>query len=202
MRAQSDPSMVWTQEDREGVAEAVAGVVFKVKPAATAGTIDSVKRLVKLKLKESEAVWDRHPWLLPCANGVLDLHTQTLLDDPSPELYITKVAPAAYDRKAERDLVEAHVKMLFDGDDALVHCFQKQVGAALVGNAETEKPQVFVVLIGPSGGGKGTSHTPCPERSARTCPRSTPETSPRRRLSGTSHGCVTSTAFVWRSSRS
>ena len=156
MRSKSDQSMVWTLEDQEGVGQAVAEVVFSVRPAAAAGTVDAVKRLVKLKLNVPESVWDRHPWLLPCANGVLDLHTQTLLDDPSPELYITKVAPAAYDPLAKRDLVEAHVKMLFDGDDALVHCFQKQVGAALVGNAETEKPQVFVVLIGPSGGGKGT----------------------------------------------
>ncbi len=157
MRAKDDPSMVWTEEDREGVGIAVRDVVFAAKPAAVAGTVDAVKRLARLELSVSESVWDRHPWLMPCANGVLDLQTQTLLKDPAPELYITKVAPAAYDPGAERDLVEAHVKMLFEGDEDLAHCFQKQVGAALVGDAESEKPQVFVVLIGPSGGGKGTT---------------------------------------------
>jgi putative DNA primase/helicase len=103
--------------------------------------------------------FDRDPWLLGVNNGIADLRTGDLVNDDA-EHYVTRTSPIDYVQRAESPAWLAHIESVFDGDTDVAHCFQKQIGAALVGDAETLKPQVLLQLLGPSGGGKGlATHT-------------------------------------------
>jgi P4 family phage/plasmid primase-like protien len=96
--------------------------------------------------------FDRDPWLLNVANGVLDMRTKTLRE-PRRDDYITKLAPVAYDPKAECPAWLVFLKSIFAGDDALIRFVQRAVGYSLVGDT---RERVLFLLHGGGKNGKST----------------------------------------------
>lgn len=154
------PSGVWASEEVEEVDAALYNALGRAfSRRFSASLASSVKTLLRPDMAQSAKVFDRDPWLLGVDNGIVDLRTGQLLVDEA-EHYITRCAPVRFVPGAVSEEWVKHVDDLFDGDEEVAHCYHKQIGAALVGDAQTEKPQVYVCLVGPQGGGKGEAgHT-------------------------------------------
>lgn len=148
---------IWTAEEVEEVQTALKDVILGRWPDKyTSALVTSVKTLLRSDLAVSPLKFDLDPWLLGAQNGIVDLEYGKLIGD-DVEHYITRTANAPFDPDAQCPMWRAHVLRLLKGDEEMAHTFQKFVGASIVGNAETDKPQGFGQLLGPSGGGKGTT---------------------------------------------
>ncbi|MEU9833272.1 phage/plasmid primase, P4 family [Streptosporangium sp. NPDC048047] len=110
-------------------------------------TLAGTEKVVALDPSELDA----DPWLLNCANGVLDLRTGELLDH-DPELHLTKVTRAAYNPAAPAPKFKAFVERILPNPD--VRSFvQRYLGYALLG---TVQEHVLAVFHGSGANGKGT----------------------------------------------
>lgn len=93
---------------------------------------------------------DRHPWLLPCANGVIDLKTSVLLPG-SPADLLTKAIATPYDPHA--DYTEwATVLDDITGSPEVSAFLKRFFGYALTGHSYE---QYIAVFIGRGRNGKG-----------------------------------------------
>ncbi len=146
---------VWSRQRELGVENAVTELVVVRKPDASAAWTAGVEKYLRGRMVVDSAKFDKQPWLLGVTGGVVDLRTGNLLD-PDPDLLLTRAAPTRFDESASCTLWLEHLTRLFEDDSERVGWFQRAIGAALVGNA-VEKDQVFVVVIGPPGNGKGTA---------------------------------------------
>lgn len=98
-------------------------------------------------------VFDKHPFLLGVANGVLDLSTGELLDDPGPA-YISRRCGVAFDPGAKAPRWERFLDEIMCGDPELVAYLRRCVGYWLTGSCREQK---FWLLHGARGqNGKGT----------------------------------------------
>lgn len=95
---------------------------------------------------------DADPWLLNCANGVLDLRTGQLRS-PEPGMLMTKLAGCEFIPDAVSQVWLDFVASLTGGDEALARYLQRALGYALYG-AWAEK--AFWFCYGPPDGGKST----------------------------------------------
>lgn len=93
---------------------------------------------------------DRHPWLLNCKNGTLDLRTG-VLQEPDPEDYLTQQIEVEYDPRAEAPRWEQFVKEIFNGSENLANYLQEVIGYALTGDTSE---QIFCILWGSGSNGK------------------------------------------------
>ncbi len=86
--------------------------------------------------------FDTDPWLLNVANGTIDLRSGTLRDHGRDDL-LTKLAPIAYDPKAEASRWKQFLGEIFKGVDAseVINFLQRAVGYALSG--ETSEQCLF-----------------------------------------------------------
>jgi len=98
-------------------------------------------------------VWDRDPWLLGCANGVVDLRTGTLRPG-EPGDYIQAVIPTNFDPDARAPRWVQFLEEIFDGDEELARYVKRLFGMALIGDAEFK--QYLVLLVGAGRNGKDT----------------------------------------------
>lgn len=96
--------------------------------------------------------WDRHPWLLPCLNGVVDLRTGKLRPG-SPSDCLRTVSPTPYDPNAQCPQWQRTLGEIFDQDHNLVDFMRRILGMSLVG--ETIE-HVLIVLYGAGRNGKDT----------------------------------------------
>lgn len=97
------------------------------------------------------AAFDADPWLLNCANGVLDLRTGELLEH-DPAMHLTKVTAAAYRTDASAPEFGRFVERILP--DADVRGFvQRYLGYALLGEVQEH---VLAVFYGVGANGKGT----------------------------------------------
>jgi putative DNA primase/helicase len=97
--------------------------------------------------------WDRDPWLAGTAKGTLDLKTGELRP-ARREDFITKllgVVPAPEGTPAP--LLDAYLREVAGGDDALIHYIYRVTGYCLTGDVREE---AMFFLWGPGGFGKGT----------------------------------------------
>lgn len=96
---------------------------------------------------------DRHPMLLPCRNGTIDLATGELLPaDPAHKL--TRALAIDFDPGATCPLWESFLIRVMGGDLELVSFLQRLIGHALTGDVSGK---YLVFLYGPSGNnGKST----------------------------------------------
>jgi putative DNA primase/helicase len=95
-------------------------------------------------------LWDAHPQLLNCKNGVLNLKTGELLPH-DPSYLMTWQTGANYDPTAKHEYVDQLIDLLkADGRHEFI---QRSAGSALYGEAPNE---AFTVLQGLGGSGKGT----------------------------------------------
>jgi putative DNA primase/helicase len=91
---------------------------------------------------------DCKPWLLPCANGVIELKTG-LFRPGRPDDYLLKASPVAWGGiDAPRARWTAALTEIMGGDPDMVAFLQRLFGLAIVGKV-SEK--VFPVLTGPGG---------------------------------------------------
>lgn len=97
--------------------------------------------------------WDADPWLLGCANGVIDLRTGTLRPG-EPGDYIQAVIPTNYNPDAKAPRWEQFLLEIFDGDEELARYVKRLFGMALIGDAEFK--QYLVLLVGAGRNGKDT----------------------------------------------
>lgn len=98
-------------------------------------------------------VFDRDPWLINCANGILDLRTGTL-GPHRREAYLMRLAPVTYDPAAHAPLFERFIRQIMCEREELVEYLQRFFGYCLSGSV---REQVWHLLVGPSGeNGKST----------------------------------------------
>jgi P4 family phage/plasmid primase-like protien len=147
------PPGIWRKDVDRSVRSHVMHHVLMYHPKASKAFVDGIEDTARTLLAINPNVFDKHPWLLGVGNGVVDLRTGQL-QTASADDYITRAAPTDYVPGASRKLWLAHLMQVFKGDLEHISYFQKAVGAALVGDSN-QKPQNFIYLIGPEGGGKG-----------------------------------------------
>lgn len=98
-------------------------------------------------------VFDRDPWLLNCANGILDLRTGQL-GPHRREAYLMRLAPVDYNLAAQAPLFGRFIRQIMCEREELVEYLQRFFGYCLSGSV---REQVWHLLVGPSGeNGKST----------------------------------------------
>ncbi len=151
-----------------------AAEIYYIREIAATADKDQKKRLTKLLescyrssvidgalfflagkdgFKTRPAEWDNHPYLLPCANGVIDLTNFAFLPH-SPDYLFTKKAAAAYQPQAKAARWEAHLLRILPDADIRRHV-QRTLGAALVGRSLDEHLEIWHGQQG--GNGKSTT---------------------------------------------
>ena len=96
---------------------------------------------------------DQKPWLLPCANGVIDLKTGELLPGRQKD-FLWKASPVEYPEngiKANCELWEKTLFEIFSGNQNLVDFFRRVCGYAIVGEVSES---ILVVMTGRGRNGK------------------------------------------------
>lgn len=96
--------------------------------------------------------FDRHPWLLNCTNGTLDLRSGELRRHDPADL-IRQRAPVEYDARARSAVWERYLDDVTGGDCDLRDYLQRAVGYSLTGDP---CERVFFLLLGPTTSGKST----------------------------------------------
>ena len=97
--------------------------------------------------------WDRHPMLLPCSNGVVDLETGQLKSS-SPADYLKTAAPTEWQGlDCPAPTWEQFLLQIFDGDEEIVAYLHRLLGYAITGMT-TE--HILPVFCGQGRNGKGT----------------------------------------------
>lgn len=146
--ASQDPAEVAEGKKLAGVAEALRKWALK---SEMKGCIEAAIGLARKMLTLDIELLDRDPDLLNCANGTVDLRTGVLRPH-DPADYITKLVPVAY--RADATCVEwlRALEQISGGLPGWVDYLQRWSGYCLTGWT-TE--QVFVVLWGGGGNGKG-----------------------------------------------
>ena len=94
---------------------------------------------------------DKHPLLLNCQNGVVDLETG-LLHPADPSLYLTQIVAAEYRAGYHNDLIERFLADIIP-DDSTRAALLRYLGYCLTGIVNAEKALFF---SGGGGNGKGT----------------------------------------------
>jgi P4 family phage/plasmid primase-like protien len=138
-----------------------AAIRHAVHAASASGTTAMLTQLSRLDgVRAGYDIWDTHPDLLPVRNGVVDLRTAKLLPH-DPGYFFTRFVDFDYEPGAEDwDYTRAWREYLDttfvdeDGntDDELIFYVQRWMGYCLCG---LTREQVFAVLYGQSGSGKG-----------------------------------------------
>jgi putative DNA primase/helicase len=95
---------------------------------------------------------DRHPMLLNCRNGVVDLATGALRPHDRQDL-LTAQAPVQYDPNARCPVWEGMLQTIFAGKEEMIRHVQKLLGYALTGDV---REQLLIVLWGGGANGKTT----------------------------------------------
>ncbi|MHC1791819.1 DNA primase family protein [Solidesulfovibrio sp.] len=96
--------------------------------------------------------WDRNPWLLPVANGVVDLKTGALRTG-HPADYLRAGAPVSYDPAATCPIFSTFLQEILEGDGEMVDYLLRVLGYSLTGLAIHHKIWIF---CGRGRNGKGT----------------------------------------------
>jgi putative DNA primase/helicase len=97
--------------------------------------------------------FDRDPWLLGCANGVVDLRSGKF-SDGDPAQYITKASPvqfSGYDAPCE--IFKSFLLEILNDDEELMYFMQRLLGYSLIG-AVIEG--IIVIFFGQGRNGKST----------------------------------------------
>ena len=96
--------------------------------------------------------FDRHPYLLNCLNGVIDLRTGNLLPH-DPSLRFTQLCPVAYTPNATAPTWQRFLSDVFLGDQDLISFVQRALGYSLTGDTSE---RVFFIAWGSGHNGKST----------------------------------------------
>jgi putative DNA primase/helicase len=139
--------------DEEGTAIAEDRAKSLWKMAKQLNSSRTRKSLLTLAAAGRDAPpWDRSPWLLPVANGAVDLKTGRLMPG-HPSEYLRGGAPVAYRENATCPQWEHFLSQIMGGDGEMVAFLKRILGYAITGLTIHHK---FFVFWGRSRNGKGT----------------------------------------------
>ena len=132
----------------------------QLKLLAWAASLESHRKIenaIALASTEPEVAvsadsFDRDPWALNVANGIIDLQTGELRPHDRNDL-ITKLAPVDYSPSATSPLWDAFLNRIFDENDGLISFAQRSIGYALTG---VIREHVLHILWGVGANGKST----------------------------------------------
>ena len=116
-----------------------------------------LENMVKLAASEKGIVarpedFDRNPWLLNVANGMIDLRTGALLSHDRGAL-CTMLAPVDYDPRGTCPRWLAFLERIFAGDSEVTGFVQRMIGYSLTGST---RDHVLPFCHGAGANGKGT----------------------------------------------
>jgi P4 family phage/plasmid primase-like protien len=105
------------------------------------------------KIAISKSAFDKHDFILPCRNGIIDLNTGEF-SQHDPNLFYTKIANASFDLNARSDIWEKYIKF-FTNNDPEVEAFLARIygGLGLIGDNPEQKA---IFLLGRAKNGKST----------------------------------------------
>ena len=96
--------------------------------------------------------FDKDINLINCVNGVVDLRTKTLLDNPKHRL-LSKLANVSYNPKAKAPVFNKFMNQIFDNDRELIQWVQRAIGYSLTGSVSEQK---LFYAYGTGSNGKST----------------------------------------------
>ena len=96
--------------------------------------------------------FDQNPWVLNCENGILDLHTGTLLPHDRAAI-CSKMAPVTFDPQAQAPRWLQFISEITLGDKDLAGYLQRKAGQALTGDTAERN---FALFYGIGHNGKST----------------------------------------------
>ncbi|MFA0888143.1 MAG: phage/plasmid primase, P4 family [Synergistales bacterium] len=96
--------------------------------------------------------FERHPHLLNCANGIVDLRSGNLLPH-DPSLKLLSLAPVEYHRDAKSPLWEKFLSEVFLNNADAINSFKRQIGYLVTGEMKEQK---FFLWLGNGRNGKST----------------------------------------------
>ena len=103
-------------------------------------------------ITDSGEGWDADPWLLACANGIVDLRSGNLRPG-CPEDRITMSTGVVYDPVAKAPRFERFLEEVFEGDHELISFVNRADGYSITGDTSE---QVIFVCHGVGANGKST----------------------------------------------
>ena len=95
---------------------------------------------------------DRDPWLLNCANGVVDLRTGEI-ESHRKSYLITKLCPTNFNPDAESYHFDKFLESIFKGSQPLIDFIQRFWGYGITGDV---REQILAILWGGGSNGKST----------------------------------------------
>lgn len=119
---------------------------------ATSGNVAGTKSLLQSLVIVSVDDFDKHPDLLNCNNGVVNLRTGELTPHRAEQRF-TYAIPADYDLTTDYSLWLSFLGAAIGNDQSLLEYIQVATGYSLTGHTWEE---VMIYLYGPTRSGKGT----------------------------------------------
>ena len=126
-----------------------------IKEVGTAGATDSAIRAGLDIASNMDPIatqadaWDQNPYLLACANGVIDLHTGDL-QPGDPNDMISRCTHVAYDPNATAPRWEHFVNEVFAPNPDIPEWYQRLVGSSLIGDSR----EILAIHHGTGNNGK------------------------------------------------
>lgn len=127
-------------------------IVSQAKKCESHGRLTALLATSEHKVAITTDEMDNDDWLLNVSNGVIDLRTGQLLPHSHTRL-ITKLAPVAYDSKAECPVFLKFISDVFPGKKDVIDFIQVFLGYCLTGDTSEQK---MAIAWGGGGNGKGT----------------------------------------------
>jgi putative DNA primase/helicase len=135
------------------MAESLAGKFHAkdLKRFQSAAGVKNIMTMARPLLREDARNFDSDQLLFGVQNGVFDLRTKTLIENPSS--IVTKRFAATYDPDADCPRFKNFLKEITGGDTRLYHYLRRIMGYMLTGNTGE---QVIFIAIGSGANGKST----------------------------------------------
>lgn len=154
LRTTKDVGVSWLQRDAPtSDPQFMAACIVHAKRSESAGARRAMLQLAAAEegMSVATSAWDADPWMLNCANGVLDLRDGRLLQHHAPRM-MSKLAPTEYDPAATAPRFDAFLAQALPDPEVRLWV-QRLVGYALTG---VVREHVLPVFYGSGGNGKGT----------------------------------------------
>ncbi len=153
--AKAVASSLWTEMVARGPEQTGLPLFRFVQGAGSRRSIEAAIALARSEpaVEARSSDFDVDPWLLNCANGILDLKALTLRPH-DPAVLLTKIAGAAFDPTANCPKWRAFIDAVTCGDDDLAKFQQRSFGLAL--SADQSEQRIWM-HYGEGSNGKGTA---------------------------------------------
>jgi putative DNA primase/helicase len=142
---------IYAEASREPDETERKAVAAWARASEKADRVRAMLDLAKAELAITPDQLDRHPYLLNCPNGTVELRTLHLRPH-RPEDYLTRMTAAPYRPEARHPVWGAYLERVMP-DAALRRYVQRMAGYCLTGVTSEEK---FFFVHGPTAGGKST----------------------------------------------